>query len=76
MSTELLKCLKLAGNYEVYGCDISPASYDMYDAGFERIFLVDRKHDIDSSPTVCRQAERIATDIGCRGFNVQGMYVF
>ena len=56
LGTELLKCLQLAARYDVYGCDISPTAYGMYDSGFTRAFLVDRDHYIDSIIAACHEA--------------------
>ncbi|WP_313484947.1 ATP-grasp domain-containing protein [Stutzerimonas kunmingensis] len=42
LGTELLKCLQMAGNYEVYGCDISRTAYGLYESGFAETFCVDK----------------------------------
>ncbi len=40
LGTEICKCLRLAGTYEVYGCDISPTAYGLYDPGFAHTYRV------------------------------------
>ncbi len=40
LGTEICKCLRLAGGYEVFGCDISRTAYGLYDAGFKRTWRV------------------------------------
>lgn len=44
LGTELLKCLEMAGVYDVYGCDISQTAYGLYESGFHETFCIDR-HD-------------------------------
>lgn len=56
LGTELLKCLRMAGRYTVYGCDISTTAYGIYDDGFERTFLVDRDNYVDNVIHVCRDS--------------------
>lgn len=56
LGTELLKCFQLAGCYEVFGCDVSPTAYGLYDAGFSRTFLVQRNHYVASVIDSCRQS--------------------
>lgn len=57
LGTELLKCLRLAGGYHVFGCDISSTAYGMYEPGFERTFLVDRTRYIESVIKACKEAD-------------------
>lgn len=56
LGTEVLKCLTLAGQYSVFGCDISSLAYGHYQGGFEQTFLVDRQDYIDAILEVCRNA--------------------
>lgn len=56
LGTELLKCLALAGRYEVFGCDVSPTAYGLYDPAFSRTFLVQREDYVDSVINSCQQA--------------------
>lgn len=53
LGTELLKALMLAGRYEVYGCDISPTAYGLYDPGFSKTYVVDRNNYINSVVDAC-----------------------
>ncbi|MFH0730465.1 MAG: ATP-grasp domain-containing protein [Pseudomonadota bacterium] len=56
LGSELLKCLLLAGRYHVFGCDISPTAYGLYDSGFDRTFLVDRNGYVGSVIKACHDA--------------------
>jgi carbamoyl-phosphate synthase large subunit len=53
LGTEILKCLVLAGRYEIFGCDISPTAYGLYDPSFSRTFVIDRDDYISSVINVC-----------------------
>ena len=46
LGTEILKSLILAGDYNIYGCDISEYAYGHYQPGFVKTFLVDRENYI------------------------------
>lgn len=54
LGTEILKCLNLTGNYEVFGCDISPFAYGHYQESFAKTFLVDRKRYVVSVIEICK----------------------
>ena len=56
MGTELLKCLKLAGRYEVYGCDISPSAYGLYQSEFVKTYLIDRDRYIENVLRACHDS--------------------
>jgi carbamoyl-phosphate synthase large subunit len=56
LGTELFKCLKMAGEYEIYGCDISATAYGMFLPGFKHTFLVDRNDYINSVIDACRKS--------------------
>ncbi|HEX4936679.1 MAG TPA: ATP-grasp domain-containing protein, partial [Gemmatimonadaceae bacterium] len=56
LGTELLKCLTLADRYEVFGCDVSPTAYGLYDPGFSRTFLARRDRYVPSVIDACRTA--------------------
>jgi carbamoyl-phosphate synthase large subunit len=58
LGTEIAKCLRHAGGYEIVGCDISPFAYGHYDSNFDRTFLVDRGRYINDLVALC-QRERI-----------------
>lgn len=55
LGTEILKCLLLAGRYEVYGCDISPLAFGHYQHGFRGTLLVDRDDYVGSVLRVCAE---------------------
>jgi carbamoyl-phosphate synthase large subunit len=57
LGTEILKCLVLAGRYNVFGCDISSTAYGLYDPGFKRTFLVDRHDYVCSVIRACEQED-------------------
>ncbi|HNZ11082.1 MAG TPA: ATP-grasp domain-containing protein [Smithellaceae bacterium] len=56
LGTEILKCLALAGHYDIFGCDISPTAYGLYDSSFTRTFLIDRENYIASVMSACHEA--------------------
>lgn len=41
LGTEILKCLTVVEGYEVFGCDISPLAYGLYDSHLQKAFVVD-----------------------------------
>jgi len=53
LGTEILKSLTLAGNYDVYGCDISNLAYGLYEPGFVKTFLIDRTNYVQQILDVC-----------------------
>ena len=57
LGTEIMKCLVLAGAYEIYGCDISPTAFGLYDSHFSRTFLINRDTYLDSVLSACRETE-------------------
>jgi carbamoyl-phosphate synthase large subunit len=54
LGTELSKCLRDAGGYEVFGCDVSEFAYGHYDPALERTFLVDRDGYLEGICELCR----------------------
>jgi len=56
LGTEIGKCLRLAGKYEIYGCDISPTAYGLYDKGFTETFRINRDDYVAEVLKVCHQA--------------------
>lgn len=57
LGTEILKSLLLAGRYEVYGADIYPSTYGLYDPGFARTYLLSAENYVADLLTVCRAAD-------------------
>ena len=55
LGTEVLKCLRLCDHYEIYGCDISPLAYGLYEEDFTRTFCIDRSHYIEQILSLCSQ---------------------
>ena len=56
LGTEICKCLRLAGGYEVYGCDVSATAYGLYDPGFAGTFRVSRDDYQQSVIEACHAA--------------------
>ena len=48
LGTEILKCLRSAGRYEVYGCDISGYAYGHYENDIAGTFVVSRTRYVES----------------------------
>ena len=55
LGTEICKCLTLAGKYEIYGCDISPTAYGLYDKSFAKTYRVNRDNYVTEVLKVCHQ---------------------
>jgi carbamoyl-phosphate synthase large subunit len=53
LGTEIFKALQLAGGYEIYGCDVSPTAYGLYESGFTETYRVDRDDYVTSVMDVC-----------------------
>jgi carbamoyl-phosphate synthase large subunit len=53
LGTEIAKCLRLAGKYEIYGCDISPTAYGLYDNGFTETYRINRDDYVAEVLKVC-----------------------
>jgi carbamoyl-phosphate synthase large subunit len=56
LGTEIFKSLRLAGGYEIYGCDISPTAYGLYEPGLSRTYLVSRENYVASVIDACIDA--------------------
>lgn len=56
LGTEILKCLRLAGKYEIYGCDVSPTAYGLYEKGFTQTYRVSRENYVSNVLDACRRA--------------------
>lgn len=55
LGTEIGKCLRLAGKYEIYGCDISPTAYGLYDKVFTETYRIIRDDYVAEVLKVCHQ---------------------
>lgn len=56
LGTEICKALRLAGNYRICGCDVSPTAYGLYEPGFDATFRVDRTDYVESVISACTLA--------------------
>lgn len=56
LGTEICKALRLAGNYNVYGCDVSQLAYGLYEPAFEATFRVERENYVSSVISACHAA--------------------
>ncbi|MDD1625494.1 MAG: ATP-grasp domain-containing protein [Methylococcaceae bacterium] len=54
LGTEICKCLSLAGRYEIYGCDISPTAYGLYDKAFIKTYHIRRENYVAEVLKVCQ----------------------
>ncbi len=57
LGTEIMKSLALADGYEVFGCDISPTAFGLYDPGFRKTYLIDPGNYIDGVLNACADAQ-------------------
>lgn len=55
LGTELLKCLQMAGTYEVYGCDISHTAYGLYEQGFTETVRVNKDDYVSEVIHACER---------------------
>jgi len=55
LGTELFKSLRHSGNYNIFGADISPYAYGLYQEGFVRTYVVDRKQYTPNILDICRK---------------------
>lgn len=56
LGTEIGKCLRLAGKYEIYGCDISPTAYGLYDECFTETYRINRDDYVAEVLKACQKA--------------------
>lgn len=59
LGTEICKALRLTGSYRVYGCDVSPTAYGLYEPAFDATFRVDRS---DYVPNVIAACHRVGAN--------------
>ena len=57
LGTEIGKCLRLAGGYRIFGCDLSPSAYGLYDSIFHETYRIGREDYVAQVIHACRQAE-------------------
>ena len=53
LGTEIAKCLFLAGKYEIYGCDISPTAYGLYEKVFKKTYRISREDYVNRILEIC-----------------------
>lgn len=53
LGTELAKALMLAGSYDVFGCDVSPTAYGLYDTNFISTSVVSRHNYVKDVLRLC-----------------------
>ncbi|MBU1003188.1 MAG: ATP-grasp domain-containing protein [Proteobacteria bacterium] len=56
LGTEIFKSLVLAGGVEIYGCDVSPTAYGLYQPGFAKTYRITRDRYVDQVLDCCRDA--------------------
>lgn len=56
LGTEIYKSLRLAGKYEIYGCDVSSTAYGLYEPGFAGTYRVNRENYVSSVIDACFDA--------------------
>jgi carbamoyl-phosphate synthase large subunit len=54
LGTEILKCLRAASGYAVFGCDISGLAFGHYQEGVEKTFVIPRDRYVESVLEICR----------------------
>lgn len=57
LGTEIFKSLHMTGRYNVYGADISPYAFGLYQDGFTETFVIDKGRYADSLLHVCKEAK-------------------
>lgn len=57
LGTEILKSLRLADGYAIYGCDVSPVAYGLYDPGFDKTYLVTRENYLTDVIEACHDSD-------------------
>ncbi len=55
LGTELFKSLRYSGKYNIFGADISPYAYGLYQEDFVKTYIVDRKRYIQDILDICKK---------------------
>jgi carbamoyl-phosphate synthase large subunit len=53
LGTEIFKSLRLAGQFDIYGCDVSPTAYGLYQEGFAKTYRVERSNYVRDVLNCC-----------------------
>ena len=56
LGTEISKCLCLAGKYKVYGCDISPTAFGLYDKNFTKTYHINKNNYVVDVLNACLES--------------------
>lgn len=56
LGTEILKALRLAGRYEIFGADVSHTAYGLYAQGFARTWCISRANYVADVIDACAEA--------------------
>ncbi|WP_300464813.1 ATP-grasp domain-containing protein [Desulfobacula sp.] len=57
LGTEIIKALRCAGKYEIFGCDISEFAFGHYQGGTVETFLIDRNNYIEDILGICQKMD-------------------
>lgn len=55
LGTEIFKSLNLSGKYNIFGADISPYAYGLYQEGFVKTYVVNRGKYIQDILDICKE---------------------
>lgn len=55
LGTELVKALTLAGRYQIFGCDVSPTAYGLYDPLLAGSVLISRDRYVEEVLAACEK---------------------
>ena len=55
LGTEIFKSLKAAGRYNIFGTDISPYAYGLYQEGFKKTFVINSKKYTRDLLHICKK---------------------
>ncbi len=56
LGTEICKCMRLCGGYQVYGCDVSATAFGLYESGFAGTYLISRQNYVQNVIEACHTA--------------------
>lgn len=57
LGTEIYKSLRLAGEYDIYGCDVSSSAFGLYESGFVKTYLLSHENYVENVISACVDAE-------------------
>jgi carbamoyl-phosphate synthase large subunit len=56
LGTEIYKALRLVGDYDIYGCDISLSAFGLYEQGFTRTYHLNGENYVENVISACIDA--------------------